>query len=237
MSSALSPPGTQASKAFFMVDDTFFDTFSPDPPPTDRLTCHLNPTSVTISGGGEWKHVPSSQDREPQAAQFTRRKPRTMKLELLVDRFEADGDVAADLAALEDWTRPRPSLDGKQASAPWLRFQWGSRRHFRCFISSYQVTYTLFSTAGVPLRATVNLTLKEAIEPQGGTNPTSGGIGGERTHVVGAGDTLHSIAFRHYGRPRLWRGLATFNDIDDPLRLATGDAVELPEIDRVEELS
>ena len=38
--------------------------------------------------------------------------------------------------------------------------------------------------------------------------------------TVVAGDTLASIAYAEYGDPTMWRPLAAFNGIDDPLRLA-----------------
>jgi nucleoid-associated protein YgaU len=40
--------------------------------------------------------------------------------------------------------------------------------------------------------------------------------------TVVAGDSLASIAYREYGDPTMWRPLAAFNGIDDPLRAAAG---------------
>jgi nucleoid-associated protein YgaU len=60
------------------------------------------------------------------------------------------------------------------------------------------------------------------------TNPTSGSEAGRRSHVVAAGDSLHSLAYREYGDPALWRGLADFNSIDDPLRVRPGTRLILP---------
>jgi nucleoid-associated protein YgaU len=71
----------------------------------------------------------------------------------------------------------------------------------------------------------------------GHTNPTSGGPAGRRSHTIGAGDTLHSIAQREYGKPGLWRGLADVNGIDDPLRVAVGTSVLIPPREDVENRS
>ena len=46
--------------------------------------------------------------------------------------------------------------------------------------------------------------------------------------MISEGDTLQSIATSEYGNPNLWRGLATFNDIDDPLRLKLGTRILVP---------
>jgi nucleoid-associated protein YgaU len=59
-------------------------------------------------------------------------------------------------------------------------------------------------------------------------NPTSGTIAVHRSHLVIAGDSLASLAYDEYGDPTMWRPLAAFNGIDDPLRIPEGSAVLLP---------
>ena len=55
--------------------------------------------------------------------------------------------------------------------------------------------------------------------------------------MLRAGDSLHSIAQRVYGKPSLWRGLAQANDIDDPMRVPPGTSILVPPQDEVEALS
>jgi nucleoid-associated protein YgaU len=64
-------------------------------------------------------------------------------------------------------------------------------------------------------------------EPKG-QNPTSGALDSRRSHVVGDGDSLHSVAYTEYGDPTLWRSLAIYNGIDDPLRLRSGLRIFIP---------
>ena len=52
-----------------------------------------------------------------------------------------------------------------------------------------------------------------------------------------AGDSLHSVAQREYGKPALWRGLAAANGIDDPLRVPVGTSVLIPPREDAENLS
>src|SRR5438067_92339 len=59
-------------------------------------------------------------------------------------------------------------------------------------------------------------------------NPTSGAILGRSSRLVGDGDSLHSIAFQEYGDPTLWRALALFNEVDDPLRVPPGTSLLIP---------
>ena len=65
----------------------------------------------------------------------------------------------------------------------------------------------------------------------GAQNPTSGSIHARATHLISEGDTLQSIATEEYGNPGFWRGLALFNDIDDPLRLNLGSRILIPSRD------
>jgi nucleoid-associated protein YgaU len=59
-------------------------------------------------------------------------------------------------------------------------------------------------------------------------NPTSGALHTRRSHVLREGDSLHSVAYAEYGDPTLWRGLAAFNGIDDPLRVRAGQSLLIP---------
>jgi nucleoid-associated protein YgaU len=52
-------------------------------------------------------------------------------------------------------------------------------------------------------------------------------------HTVVAGDTLASVAFRQYGDPAMWRPLAAFNGIDDPLRVRPGATLFVPALEEL----
>ena len=60
------------------------------------------------------------------------------------------------------------------------------------------------------------------------TNPTSGGRTGERIVRLAPRETLDDVAYRSFGRTDLWRAIAAFNGIDDPLRLQPGAEILLP---------
>jgi phage tail protein X len=229
---------SSAQKAFLMLDPEYAIRYPIGKPAVPMLQCQYNPKDLTISGGTNFAEPDTNVSELLPTALFVRPQPRTMKLKLLFDAYP-DGDVHVQVYTLWDWTQPRKSWvpPAGQVSAPWLRFQWGYVHYFRCFIESLSVTYTLFASSGAPLRATADISLKERADILPFTNPTSGGEGGERSCRVAAGDTLHSIAHRHYGQPRFWRGLAAVNGIDDPMRLPSGTVVSLPSATQVEELS
>lgn len=50
----------------------------------------------------------------------------------------------------------------------------------------------------------------------------------DRIHTVKQGDTLTSIAFRYYKKPKLWFLIADVNDIENPLCLKIGIDLIIP---------
>lgn len=204
-----------------------------------RLDCTYNPTTLKVSGGADWRAGEDQAGaRDVTTAQFSKSKPRSLSVELFLDEREGRrGNVVEQVETLFAWTRPRQYQE--RIRAPYLRFQWGSQPYFHCYLTDVNVTYKLFRQDGTPLRASVTVSLTEVVDPSAvqSQNPTSGGPGGRRAHTVAQGESLPSIAHAHYGRPALWRGLAVFNAIDDPLRLRPGQRVLIPTATEAAELS
>ena len=126
---------------------------------------------------------------------------------------------------------PMLELIKKLPNPPILSFQWGSNKvlaDFRGYLKSVSAKYTLFRADGVPLRATASISLEEVPQEPSGTNPTSGSLNSRRSQLISDGESLQSVAYREYGDPSLWRGLAVFNQIDDPLRIRAGSRILIP---------
>ena len=91
----------------------------------------------------------------------------------------------------------------------------------------------LFAPNGIPIRATCTVNLggdRRHPRPQK-QNPTSGALtADQRAHH---GDRRHAcpIAYREYGDSELWRPLAAYNGIDDPMRISDGTRVLLPGVE------
>ena len=111
---------------------------------------------------------------------------------------------------------------------PLVVFQWGAITSFPAYVTQVSAKYTLFTPEGTPIRALCTVTLQEMPQEKGKQNPTSGSIAARSIHRVVTGDTLASIAYREYGDPTMWRPLANFNRIDDPVRLPLGSMLMLP---------
>jgi nucleoid-associated protein YgaU len=104
---------------------------------------------------------------------------------------------------------------------------------FKAVIAELEMTFTYFSSTGVPLRASMRLVLQqyEQSDAFGPQNPTSGTPRPHRVHRVQPGETLDRIAARYYGDSTRWRALASANGIQDPLALRPGGLLSIPKLD------
>jgi nucleoid-associated protein YgaU len=199
---------------------------------TKELRFMFNPTEYTVSKSAKWTRPTTSSAKSATKPEFGGAQPQAVSMEVFFDDFEAKGDVATRVQTLLDWTKPtKVSVNKKQPSPPILAFEWGTNpalAGFRGFLKSVTAKYTLFKQDGTPVRATAQIAMEEVPTDPKGQNPTSGTIDSRRTHHINEGDSLHSIAFQEYGDPRLWRSLATYNGIDDPLRVRPGTRILLP---------
>jgi hypothetical protein len=120
---------------------------------------------------------------------------------------------------------------------PTVTFSWGNAIPFTGFLQHVQAEHTMFKTDGTPLRAVVDISLQKVPDDPQGTNPTSGGISGRRSALLADCDSLAGIAYREYGDPGLWRGIAVANGIEDPARVPVGTRLLVPPRTQAAELS
>jgi hypothetical protein len=208
--------------------------------PTELYT-DFNPGEYTIAKSSTWNRPQMKGGKQTGKPEFAGANAQTLQMELLFDEYISGPSVAMSVATLIEWVKPtEDSVKKKKPQPPIVVFEWGDNpalTSFRGYVKQVQAKYLLFNGSGKPLRATANVTLEEVPIPPKKQNPTSGTILGRRTHVLVAGDSLASIAWREYEDPALWRGLAAFNGIDDPLRVRPGATLLLPTADEARRLS
>jgi hypothetical protein len=111
-------------------------------------------------------------------------------------------------------------------------FSFGTKVSPWCLLESVSEEFTLFSPSGVPLRAKLNVTFREAwtIEEQIKETPRHSG---DRTKLrtLGRGKTLSHVAWEEYGDPGAWRPIAEANHIDNPRTVLPGMALEIPRLE------
>lgn len=204
------------------------------------LTFQFNPKELSISKAATWNRPTNKGAKHSTKPEFGGVQPQSVQLELFFNDWEGSGALMADIGQLITWLKPTDkSISDKKPQPQALTFQWGAGplTGFKGFLKSVNAKYTMFKPDGTPVRATAQITLEEIPVESAKQNPTSGAIAGRRSHVVAAGDSLHSLAFKEYDDPGLWRGLAAFNGIDDPLRLAPGTRLLIPTADEAAALS
>ena len=198
------------------------------------LEFQFNPAEYSVKKSATWSTPQRSMaTKSGPKPNFVGSNPQTVGLQIFFDDWESQDDaVGRDIQLLLTWCSPtRDSISSKKPQPPVLHFVWGSNAHLmdhKFYLESVSVKYTMFKPDGTPVRATADISLKEVPDDLGPQNPTSGSIHARRTHLAIDGDTLQSIASKEYGDPNLWRGVAEFNGIDDPLRLSIGSRVLLP---------
>ena len=111
----------------------------------------------------------------------------------------------------------------RSRSPPLVVLHWGTITSFPAFVTSVSAKYTLFTSDGTPIRAICSVSPGGDARRPGQAEPdVRCARRRAASHRVVAGDTLASVAYREYGDPTLWRPLAAYNGIDDPMRLRAG---------------
>lgn len=143
-------------------------------------------------------------------------------------------------------TEIKPAANGGPAlAAPRVEFHWGSVI-FRGEMDSLDENLELFSTEGVPLRASMNLGISKgkigerdaagAGGPSAGLNLSAGiGIGASASLGVGtqplaqaeAGVSLQAMASANFGADADWQSIATANGIENPRLLQPGQLINM----------
>ena len=183
----------------------------------------FNPTDYGIDRGANYAELDVPGLKTP-ILQFVRGEAQTLSLTLFLDGSDARKPVNEALKALRTFV----CIDGELHSPPVCLFEWGDVK-FQGVVTSLKEKFSLFDPDGNVVRATVTLSLKsyEAVEVQIRDMKRASP---DRTRVrpVRDGDTLAQLANEAYGEPRLWRVIATENNIDRPRFLPAALPLRIP---------
>jgi nucleoid-associated protein YgaU len=210
----------------------------------EEIKLLYNPTELSIEKSIQLAEI-SIPGLWAPLQQFVRGQAERLTVELFFDT--TDHGMGADARSVTEetdkiYTLARVEPNGH--APPRVRFTWGDtipgghlrfpvaaqgRHSFEGVVESVKHKFTLFSPLGVPLRATVSLTLREfaplhrQLEQLNLASP-------DRTHahVLEAGQTLDRVAHRYYLRAGDWRPIARENGIRDPRRLDPGVVLRVP---------
>lgn len=125
--------------------------FSTVPPSGDPIPVHFNPTSLqhTVSNTLE-------EDRQDHQ-QYVKKSSAKLTMDLIFDTTDKGEDVRITTKKIEYLMKPAANKQKKQVP-PIVLFEWGVFK-FQGLVESFRETIDYFSGDGVPLRASINLTL------------------------------------------------------------------------------
>jgi hypothetical protein len=208
----------------------------------------FNPTEFTLNKANQIAEV-AIPGLDSPVLQFVRGQTESLSLDLFFDSTDSGMDSnAKSVTQQTDQFYQLIKIDGDLHAPPVLFFSWGQqfpgnrpyasmgnghgsqqRYGFKCIVESVRQRFSLFSPMGIPLRATLTVSLKEyktLSEQVQEINHTSADK--THAHVVELGESLAQIAASVYGDATQWRAIATANAIGDPLVLTPGAVLQIP---------
>lgn len=225
-------PATGASydKAFFTNVDTggvFYVQF--------------NPKEFKLDEKAIWKASDEHEEDRPLLT-YEKGDPSVVTMDLIFDSTDTGSNVNTSyVVPLRDFLTAGVSVTDDQGDRssrpPYCKFTWGSF-NFECVVERVSVTFMMFKPDGTPLRAKVQVGLKERnrdrdLDAGGGSSVTltavgsmfSGASTSARTYEVHEGDTLTSIA---QATGASYADIGAANGIDDPMELSAGQQLVIP---------
>lgn len=212
--------------------------FNPNSYSISKTVAWRPSTAPTASGDGQT----TDRGANAPAVSFGGGDCRQLTLELFFDTTElpaAEQDPAYAKRDVRQKTDPLVKLTRIQrvseevSRPPVCSVQWGEKTTedfpFIGTVSSLTQRFVLFTSEGIPLRATLNVTFKEFLEREADQRKTDPEM---TTRTVRRGDSLSSIAAELYRDAGMWRVIAEFNRVDDPLRVPAGLNLVIPKVER-----
>lgn len=207
--------------------------------PSVRVPCLFNPKEFSVEKSNQYAEV-SIPGLPSSVFQFVRGNARTVTMDLFFDTYEQGTDVRLFTDQITGWDagvansklpngpKGLMDIDADLHVPPVCLFVWGSFT-FQCIIERVSKRFTMFLPEGIPVRATLNLTLKEyrEVDMQVKEIDTRSADLTKRW-MVKEGDSLWSIAVAEYGDPGDWRLIADKNNIDNPRFLQPGVEIVIP---------
>ena len=189
----------------------------------------------------EIKNVsPTGVSQEASSTVYSLSKPSDLDLELYLDgtgvtdqMLLPPGPAKKTVAErVEEFLAMAYRVNGETHQPNFLLVTWGDfwgSTGFRCLLKSVEITYTRFERNGSPLRAKMDVSLKESIPREQSTRATAA-TSPDLTHhlVVLEGDTLPGLTRKIYGSTEHVALVARTNGLDSLRTLRPGQELAFP---------
>lgn len=125
----------------------------------DVLEAQFNPKEIVVDKTVPWQQQPH---QGPADLQFEHADPARMTFELLFDEAQSSKSIQPSIDRLNQFT----SVDATFHRPPKVKVTWGSGAGvmpaFDAVIEAVSVRYTMFAENGIPVRASVDVRLRQA---------------------------------------------------------------------------
>ena len=199
----------------------------------------FNPETLKVTFANEIKQPEGGdQGANTSGRQFVGAGTTKLALQLWFDVTAMEQDAVDDVRRLTKkvvffMTPQKSDEDPKKLAPPGVRFTWGSFI-FDGMVEALEESLEYFSSDGKPLRASISMTLSQQkiLETKFGdmapiqVRPGHKPPGHAPMTQARDGDSLQSMAGNKKGGSG-WQGIAAANDIEDPLRMAPGQLIDL----------
>jgi hypothetical protein len=147
---------------------------------------------------------------------------------------------------------------------PLVRFVWGKTWNIPGIVAAIAERLDYFTPQGDPLRSWLRMRFLRVAESasatleerrplrsvqmpeeipqqpasQTGVVPTQTSAGEHQVHQYVAGERLDQLVhqyYGYYGHPSIWRWLATYNGLQDPLNIPPGTVIQIPPLSLLEQ--
>jgi hypothetical protein len=201
------------------------------------ITARFNPERYTVSKSLQLAEI-GIPGLDSPVVQYVRGQNEKISMELFFDT--TDSGMTGSVTDVRDRTTQIYKLlkvNGDLHAPPRVKLTWGTSGQLTSHgtkapwlvLESISEEFNLFSPEGVPLRAKLTVSFREAwtIQDQLGATPRHSS---DRTklHRVLAGETLSQIAYLEYGDPDAWRPIADTNNLANPRLLQPGAVLIIP---------
>ena len=187
----------------------------------------FNPTSYKLEYKVNYDtNQPDKSDGTPAIVKNV--DPQSYSFDFLIDGTGAAGfkrNVLLDVESFKKTVGYDKSIANGIGSVRYLILLWGSMM-LKCTIETISINYTLFSSAGIPLRATVSATFKESKD-----EPADFMKGVDKffdSNPVKDGLSVANIAYQAFNATDQTIAIAKANDLDSIREKVTASSIKLP---------
>ena len=202
------------------------------------ILARFNPERYTVSKSLQLAEL-AIPGLDSPVVQYVHGQNEKITMELFFDTTDLGMvDSVTDVRTLTARVYRLLKVDGNLHAPPRVQLAWGSGGQLTSYgasispwlvLESVSEEFSLFSPGGVPLRAKLNVSFREAwtISQQLQVTPRHSS---DRTtlHRVVRGETICQIAYERYADPTQWRLIADANNLANPRLLTPGQVLTIP---------